>query len=39
MALMTSFPVLMESRGLEVCMSELLEQQTLSDLNLLADGT
>ena len=39
MALMMAFPVVMESRELEVCMSALLEQQNLTDLNLLADGT
>ena len=39
MALMTTFLVVMESRDLEVCMSALLEQQNLSDLNHLADGT
>lgn len=36
---MTTFPVVMESRELEVCMSALLQQQTLSDLSRLADGT
>ena len=39
MALMMAFPVVMESRELEVCMSALLEQQNLSDLNHLADST
>ena len=36
---MTTFPVVMESRELGVCMSALPEQQNLSDLNLLAAGT
>ena len=39
MALMTTLPVVMESRELEVCMSALLEQRNLSDLIPLADGT
>lgn len=38
-AWLMTFPDVVESRDLEVCMSALLERQNLSDLNLLDDGT